>query len=156
MKIGSFVPLAPARRLHPLVACVVAGRTAGLRRWPTRDGTVHAAAKNLVCCQNLVRDCPPCHAAAFFNTVCTAPACPCWHRGCPAAPLGGKPLHILMITFRGETDVDKGFRAYLAQAGLQVRYTVRDVQQDVGRIPAILEEARARWRPISSTSGAPL
>ena len=57
----------------------------------------------------------------------------------PAAPLAGKPLHILMITFRGETDVDKGFRAYLAEAGLQVHYTVRDVQQDVGRIPAILQ-----------------
>ena len=74
----------------------------------------------------------------------------------PAAPLVGKPLHILMITFRGETDVDKGFRAYLAEAGLQVRYTVRDVQQDVGRIPAILEEARALAPDLIYVWGTPI
>ena len=41
----SFVPLALARRLHPLVACVVAGRTAGAAQVANPDGTVHAAAK---------------------------------------------------------------------------------------------------------------
>ncbi|UJB65550.1 ABC transporter substrate-binding protein [Acidovorax sp. YS12] len=73
-----------------------------------------------------------------------------------AAPAAGKSLHILMITFRGETDVDKGFRAYLAEAGLQVRYTVRDVQQDVGRIPAILEEARALAPDLIYVWGTPI
>ena len=68
----------------------------------------------------------------------------------------GRPLHILMITFRGETDVDKGFRAYLAEAGLQVRYTVRDVQQDVGRIPAILQEARALAPDLIYVWGTPI
>ena len=53
----------------------------------------------------------------------------------------GRPFRILMITFRGETDVDKGFRAYLNEAGLQVQFTVRDVAQDVSRVPAILQEA---------------
>lgn len=61
-----------------------------------------------------------------------------------AAPLqhaSGRPFHILMITFRGETDVDLGFRAYLNDAGLQVQFTVRDVAQDVSHVPAILQEA---------------
>ena len=53
----------------------------------------------------------------------------------------GRPFRILMITFRGETEVDKGFRAYLNEAGLQVQFTVRDVAQDVSRVPAILQEA---------------
>lgn len=53
----------------------------------------------------------------------------------------GRPFRILMITFRGETDVDRGFRAYLNAAGLQVQFTVRDVGQDVSRVPAILQEA---------------
>ena len=54
----------------------------------------------------------------------------------------GREFHVLMITFRGETDVDRGFRAYLADAGLRVRYTLRDLGQDATRMPAIVQEAR--------------
>jgi putative ABC transport system substrate-binding protein len=50
---------------------------------------------------------------------------------------------ILLITFRGETDIEKGFRAYLANAGLNCEYMVRDVRQNVANVPAILEEAVA-------------
>lgn len=71
-------------------------------------------------------------------------------------PVGGRAFHILMITFRGETDVDKGFRAYLADAGLQVRYTVRDVQQDVSRIPSILQEAKALAPDLIYVWGTPV
>lgn len=53
---------------------------------------------------------------------------------------GGRPFRILMITFRGETDVDRGFRAYLQDAGLAVQFTVRDVQRDVSRISAIVQD----------------
>lgn len=73
-----------------------------------------------------------------------------------AAQAAGKTFHILMITFRGETDVDRGFRAYLAEAGLQVRFTVRDVAQDVGRIPAILEEARTLAPDLIYVWGTPI
>lgn len=76
-----------------------------------------------------------------------------------AAPVGhpsGRPFHILMITFRGETDVDKGFRAYLADAGLQVRYTVRDVQQDVSRVHAILQEAKTLKPDLIYVWGTPV
>ena len=61
-----------------------------------------------------------------------------------------------MITFRGETDVDKGFRAYLADAGLDVRFTVRDVQQDVSRVPAILQEAKALAPDLIYVWGTPV
>ncbi|GAB1384859.1 ABC transporter substrate-binding protein [Melaminivora sp.] len=60
-----------------------------------------------------------------------------------------------MITFRGETDVDKGFRAYLADAGLQVRYTVRDLNQDMAHMPAIVREARALAPDLIYVWGTP-
>lgn len=50
---------------------------------------------------------------------------------------------ILMLTFRGETDIERGFFAYLANAGLKCEFMVRDVQQNVANVPAILEEAVA-------------
>ncbi|MBW7899940.1 MAG: ABC transporter substrate-binding protein [Rhodocyclaceae bacterium] len=76
-----------------------------------------------------------------------------------AAPIrhpAGRPFHVLMITFRGETDVDRGFRAYLADAGLDVRFTVRDVQQDVSRVPAILDEAKALAPDLIYAWGTPV
>lgn len=75
-----------------------------------------------------------------------------------AAALPQEPqreFHILMITFRGETDVDKGFRAYLADAGLRVRYTVRDLQQDVAHMPAIIQEARSLAPDLIYVWGTP-
>lgn len=71
----------------------------------------------------------------------------------PAAP--AREFHILMIIFRGETDVDKGFRAYLADAGLRVRYTVRDLQQDVARMPAVVQEARTLRPDLIYVWGTP-
>lgn len=67
----------------------------------------------------------------------------------------GRPFRVLMITFRGETEVDKGFRAYLADAGLRVDYTVRDARQDVSRLPAIVQEARALKPDLIYTWGTP-
>ena len=60
-----------------------------------------------------------------------------------------------MITFRGETDVDKGFRAYLAEAGVAVRYTVRDLGQDVGRMAALRREIRALAPDLIYVWGTP-
>ena len=74
----------------------------------------------------------------------------------PLAAASEREFHVLMITFRGETEVDQGFREQLAQAGLRVRYTVRDVQQDVGRVPAILQEARALKPDLIYTWGTPV
>lgn len=75
----------------------------------------------------------------------------------PVAAAGAeREFHILMITFRGETEVEQGFREQLAQAGLRVRYTVRDVAQDIGRVPAILDEARALKPDLIYTWGTPV
>lgn len=50
---------------------------------------------------------------------------------------------ILMITFRGETDIERGFFAYLTNAGVNCEFMVRDVKRNVAAVPAILEEAVA-------------
>lgn len=76
--------------------------------------------------------------------------------GTLAAGATEREFHVLMVTFRGETEVDQGFREQLAQAGLRVRYTVRDVQQDLGRMPAILREARALRPDLIYTWGTPV
>lgn len=72
-----------------------------------------------------------------------------------ASASAAREFHVLMITFRGETDVDKGFRAYLADAGLKVRYTVRDLAQDVSRMPSIVQEARALAPDLIYVWGTP-
>lgn len=68
----------------------------------------------------------------------------------------GRPFRILMITFRGETDVDRGFRAYLTEAGLDMQITVRDVQQDISRVPGILREARHLQPDLIYVWGTPI
>lgn len=68
----------------------------------------------------------------------------------------GQPFHVLMITYRGTTDVDRGFRTYLAETGLNVRFTVRDVQQDVSRISAILQEVPALAPDLIYVWGTPI
>ena len=46
----------------------------------------------------------------------------------------GRRFRVLMLTYRGTTDVDTGFRSYLSEAGLDVDFVVRDVQQDASRV----------------------
>lgn len=86
----------------------------------------------------------------FSTIACAVPVPLRWRRwpAVAASASAAREFYVLMITFRGETDVDKGFRAYLADAGLKVRYTVRDLAQDVSRMPSIVQEARARQTSI--------
>ena len=65
-------------------------------------------------------------------------------------------FHILMITYRGETDVDIGFRAYLEEAGLSVRYTVHDVAQNLQKVDEILQELPALAPDLIYVWGTPL
>ena len=51
-------------------------------------------------------------------------------------------FHVLMVTWRGETDVEHGFRAHMRERGIRVRYTLRDIARDRSRIPGIIEEIR--------------
>ena len=68
----------------------------------------------------------------------------------------GRPFRVLMISYRGTTDVDRGFQAFLTEAGLDVHYTLRDVAQDVARLPAVLEEVPALRPDLIYTWGTPI
>ncbi|MDX9861718.1 MAG: ABC transporter substrate-binding protein [Rhodospirillales bacterium] len=58
----------------------------------------------------------------------------------------GRGFRIMMILWRGETPVERGFREHLAARGVTVEFLVRDLARDIGRLPAVLAEAE-RLRP---------
>ena len=55
-------------------------------------------------------------------------------------------LRIYAITFRGMTDVEKGFQDYFAARKIPVEITFRDLNRDSTRLPGFLEEIR-RTKP---------
>jgi putative ABC transport system substrate-binding protein len=57
-----------------------------------------------------------------------------------------RPLRIYAITFRGMTDVERGFQDYFAARRIPVQITFRDLNRDASRMPGFLEEIR-RTRP---------
>jgi putative tryptophan/tyrosine transport system substrate-binding protein len=57
-----------------------------------------------------------------------------------------KPYRIYAITFRGMTDVEKGFQDYFAVRKIPVEITFRDLNRDDSRMPGFLEEIR-RTKP---------
>lgn len=68
-----------------------------------------------------------------------------------------KPHRIAMVQWRGDTDVDRGMRDYLARAGLPVEYSVYNAAQDRAALAAIVQQVKAA-RPdliyAFSTEGA--
>jgi len=60
---------------------------------------------------------------------------------------------IYIVTYRGKTDVEKGFRAYLDENGYAVEYVERDLGRDRRRIPAIVAEIRALQPDLVMTWG---
>lgn len=76
----------------------------------------------------------------------------------PALSVGAqsRPCRIYMILFRGETDVEKGFRATLQQRRLPVELIVRDVAQQTARIPDLIAEARLLQADLIYTWGTPV
>lgn len=54
-----------------------------------------------------------------------------------------RPFRIYAVTFRGMTDVEKGFEEYFAARKLPVQITYRDINRDPTRMPALLDEIRA-------------
>ncbi len=63
------------------------------------------------------------------------------------------PFHVFMVTWRGETDVEHGFRAYMRERGIRVQYTLRDLARHRSRIPGIIEEIRATRPDLVHTFG---
>ncbi len=60
----------------------------------------------------------------------------------PSAAAGGKPFQIYGITFRGSTEVERGFEEYFASRKVPVQITWRDLNRDPNRMPAFLTEIR--------------
>jgi putative tryptophan/tyrosine transport system substrate-binding protein len=70
-----------------------------------------------------------------------------------ARPVNARPLRIYAITFRGMTDVEKGFEEYFASRKIPVQITYRDLNRDATRLPAFLDEIRATRPDIIYTWG---
>ena len=62
------------------------------------------------------------------------------------AQLTTRPYRIYAITFRGMTDVEKGFQDYFSARRIPVQITFRDLNRDSTRMPGFLEEIR-RTKP---------
>lgn len=74
----------------------------------------------------------------------------------PLRAMDARPPRIYMILYRGETGVEKGFRDYLRAHGVAAELIVRDVALDVGKVPALLQEARALHVDLIYTWGTPV
>ena len=71
----------------------------------------------------------------------------------PAPSAGPRPHRILAITFRGMTDVEKGFEEYFASRKIPVHITYRDLNRDNSRLPGLLDEIRATRPDLVYTWG---
>lgn len=71
----------------------------------------------------------------------------------PRPAAGSRPHRIYGITFRGMTDVEKGFEDYFAQRKIPVQITWRDLNRDAKRMPGFLEEIRATRPDLIYTWG---
>jgi putative ABC transport system substrate-binding protein len=88
--------------------------------------------------------------------VCLALAATGWQAFAPAFAGSGKgrvAKRIFIITFRGKTDVEAGFRAYLTAHDYDVDYVERDLGRDSSRFPALLAEIRAMKPDLVLTWG---
>jgi putative ABC transport system substrate-binding protein len=69
------------------------------------------------------------------------------------AAASARPFRIYAITFRGMTDVEKGFEEYFASRKIPVQITWRDLNRDAARLPGFLEEIRATRPDLVYTWG---
>src|SRR6478672_3462607 len=67
-----------------------------------------------------------------------------------------RPFKIYMILYRGETEVEQGFRDYLASRRIPVDLIVRDVERDIRKIPDLVVEARQLKVDLIYTWGTPV
>jgi putative tryptophan/tyrosine transport system substrate-binding protein len=96
---------------------------------PTRRHLVAAALAGALPAATLAWATP-----ALAQTAATAAA---------TAAKTGKPFRIYAITFRGMTDVEKGFSDYFTSKKIPVQITFRDMNRDPARMAGFLDEIRA-------------
>jgi putative ABC transport system substrate-binding protein len=58
-------------------------------------------------------------------------------------PRGNKPFRIYAVTFRGMTDVEKGFSEYFTSRKIPAQITFRDLNREPARMAGFLDEIRA-------------
>ncbi|HQS08907.1 MAG: hypothetical protein B7Y12_13660 [Rhizobiales bacterium 24-66-13] len=67
-----------------------------------------------------------------------------------------RPFRILMLTFRGDTDVERGFRYFFEAAGVKAQFLTRDVERDATKVKPILAEVLPTFKPdLIYTYGTP-
>ncbi len=64
-----------------------------------------------------------------------------------------RPFEIFAVVWRGETEVEAGFRDYLNQRGIPFNMTVRSLDLDRSNAPPIIEEIRERQPDLVYTWG---
>jgi len=69
------------------------------------------------------------------------------------AQTAGRPYRIYAITFRGMTDVERGFQEYFAARRIPVQITFRDLGRDMAKMPGFLDEIRATRPDLIYTWG---
>lgn len=67
-----------------------------------------------------------------------------------------KPFVIFQITYRGETDVERGFSEYLFQREIPVKIIRRNADLDPSRVPAFVEEIKQMQPDLVYTWGTPV
>ncbi|GGF89269.1 peptide ABC transporter substrate-binding protein [Azorhizobium oxalatiphilum] len=75
-------------------------------------------------------------------------------RGVFAAP--DKTFKILMLTFRGETEVERGFRDLLDSAGLKTEIVSRDCKRDITNLPGLIADLDTLKPDLIYTWGTPV
>lgn len=76
-----------------------------------------------------------------------------WAQAGATTKPSGKPFRIYAITFRGMTDVEKGFSEYFASRKIPVQIIYRDMNRDAARLATFLEEIRATKPDLIYTWG---
>ena len=90
----------------------------------------------------------------WLAAVAATAALPAVVTAAPAPPAAkARPFRIYAITFRGMTDVEKGFAEYFASRKIPVQITYRDLNRDPARMAGFLEEIRATKPDLIYTWG---
>lgn len=76
--------------------------------------------------------------------------------GLHAARAQDRPFRILMITFRGETDVERGFRDFLTANEIKTEIIARDVNGDARRVPEMIADLATLKPDLIYTWGTPV
>jgi putative ABC transport system substrate-binding protein len=68
-------------------------------------------------------------------------------------PQPAKRFKIYMVLYRGETDVEIGYREYLSQHHIPVDFIVRNIDHDTTKLPGIVQDIKATHPDLVYTWG---